>query len=77
MSFLNFKPSHHKILVPKGPHVKTSVTRHIFGNQFIVSTIRFRKCFSKFMIPIALWERFGRKAFISSVEVRNIIADSS
>ena len=32
----------------------------IFGNQFIVSTIKFRKGFSKFMIQIALLEKFGR-----------------
>ena len=32
----------------------------IFGNQFIVSTIKFRKGFLKFMILIALLEKFGR-----------------
>ena len=30
----------------------------IFGNQFIVTTIKIRKGFSKFMIPIALLEKF-------------------
>ena len=39
--------------------------------------IKFGKCFSKFMIPIALLEKFGRSTFISSVEVHNMIADSS
>ena len=42
-----------------------------------MSTIKFRKGFSKFMIPIALLEKFGRQRFISSVEVCNMIADSS
>ena len=42
-----------------------------------MSTIQFRKGFSKFMIPIALLEKFGRETFISSVEVCNMIADSS
>ena len=32
----------------------------VFGNQFIVSPIKFRKGLSKFMIPIALLEKFGR-----------------
>ena len=29
-------------------------------NRAQVSTIKFRKCFSKLMIPIALLEKFGR-----------------
>ena len=48
-----------------------------FGNQFIVSAIKFRKCFSKLMIPTALLEKFGCLTFISLIEVRNMIADSS
>ena len=32
----------------------------LVGNQFIVSTIKFREGFSKFMIPIALLEKFCR-----------------
>ena len=42
----------------------------------MVSAIKFRKCFSKFMIPIALLEKFGCLTFFSRVEVRNMIADS-
>ena len=37
-----------------------------------MSTIKFRKCFTKFMIPIALMEKFGRETSLSSVEVRNM-----
>ena len=40
------------LLVPFYTNIK-------FGNQFIVSAIKFRKDFSKFMIPIALPEKFG------------------
>ena len=29
-----------------------------FRNQIIVSSIKFRKCFEKFMIPIALFKKF-------------------
>ena len=29
-----------------------------FKNQIIVSSIKFRKCFAKFMIPIALFKKF-------------------
>ena len=29
-----------------------------FGNQNIVSSIKFRKSFAKFMIPIALFKKF-------------------
>ena len=29
-----------------------------FRNQIIVSSIKFRKCFAKFMIPIALFKKF-------------------
>ena len=43
----------------------------------MVSTIKFRKGLSKFMIPIALMEKVGRKTFISREEVCNMIADSS
>ena len=32
-----------------------------FGNQFIASAIKFRKCFSKFMIPTTLLEKFDCK----------------
>ena len=58
--FLKFVNRHHKIQVPKGPHLKASLPNIIFGNQLIVSTIKFRKGFSKFMVPIALFEKFGR-----------------
>ena len=43
-----------------------------FRNQIIVSSIKFRKCFAKFMIPIALFKKFLSKQFIASVEVSNI-----
>ena len=41
------------------------------------TTIKFRKCFSKFMIPIALLAMLSRLRLISSVEVRTMIADAS
>ena len=31
-----------------------------FRYQIIVSSIKFRKCFAKFMIPIALFKKFLR-----------------
>ena len=40
-----------------------------------MSTIKFRKRFSKFMITIALLGEFGRQTVISSVEVSNMIAE--
>ena len=48
-----------------------------FGNQVIVSAMKFRKWFSKFMIPIALLEKCGCYLFILRTEVGNIIAESS
>ena len=43
-----------------------------FRYQIIVSSIKFRKGFAKFMIPIALFEKFLSSQFIASVEVSNI-----
>ena len=43
-----------------------------FRYQIIVSSIKFRKGFAKFMIPIALFKKFLCKHFIASVEVSNI-----
>ena len=34
-------------------------TDMIFFDQFIVSTVKFVKCFAEFMIPIALLKEFG------------------
>ena len=48
-----------------------------FGNQIIVSSIKFRKGFAKFMILIALLRKFLSQQFIVSVEVSNIAKWSS
>ena len=48
-----------------------------FRNQIIVSSIKFRKGFAKFMIPIALFKKFLNKQFIASVEVSNTARCSS
>ena len=40
-----------------------------FRFQIIVSSIKFRKGFAKFMIPIALFKKFLSFQFIASVEV--------
>ena len=45
--------------------------------QIIVSSIKFRKGFAKFMIPIALLKKFLSSQFIASVEVSNIARCSS
>ena len=42
-----------------------------FSYQIIVSSIKFRNGFARFMIPIALFKKFLSKQFIASVEVRN------
>ena len=46
----------------------------LFG---IVSSIKFLKCFAKFMILIALFKKFLSLQFIASVEVSNIARYSS
>ena len=43
-----------------------------FRYQIIVLSIKFRKGFAKFMIPIALFKKFLSLQFIASVEVSNI-----
>ena len=43
-----------------------------FRNHIIVSSIKFRKGFAKFMIPIASFKKFLSLQFIASVEVSNI-----
>ena len=48
-----------------------------FRYQIIVSSMKFRKGFAKFMIPIALFKKFLCKQFIASVEVSNIARCSS
>ena len=48
-----------------------------FRNQIIVSSIKFRKGFAKFLIPIALFKKFLSKQFIANVEISNIARCSS
>ena len=48
-----------------------------FRYQIIVSSIKFRKCFAKFMILIALFKKLLSSQFIASVEVYNIARCSS
>ena len=48
-----------------------------FRYQIIVSSIKFRKGFAKFMIPIALFNKFLSSHFITSVEVSNLTRCSS
>ena len=43
-----------------------------FRYQIIVTSIKFRKSFAKFMIPIALFKKFMCEQFYASVEVSNI-----
>ena len=43
-----------------------------FRYQIIVSSIKYRKDFAKFMILIALFKKFLSQQFIASVEVSNI-----
>ena len=44
----------------------------IFFDQFKVPTIKFRKCFAEFMIPIALLKEFGSYEFVTIIEVINM-----
>ena len=55
--FFNLYTSHHRIQVPKvlGARFKSNFE---FKYQILVSSIKFRKCFAKFMIPIALFKKF-------------------
>ena len=48
-----------------------------FRYQSIVASIKFRKGFAKFMIPITLLEKFLSEQFIASVEVSNMARCSS
>ena len=48
----------------------------LFFDQFKGSTIKFGKCFEKFMIPIALLKKFSRKEFVTIIEVRNMRRNS-
>ena len=48
-----------------------------FRNQIIVSSIKLRKGFAKFMILIALFKNFLSLQFIASVEVSSIARCSS
>ena len=48
-----------------------------FRYQIVVLSIKFRKCFAKFMIPIAVLKKFLSQQFIASVEVSNIARCSS
>ena len=48
-----------------------------FRYQIIVSSIKFRKGFAKFMIQITMFKKFLSSQFIASVEVNNMIRCSS
>ena len=48
-----------------------------FRNQFIVSAIKFGESLSKFMISIALLEKFGILTFIMSSEISHMTRHSS
>ena len=48
-----------------------------FRNKIIVSSLKFRKGFAKFMIPIGLFKKFLSLQFIASVEVSIIARCSS
>ena len=48
-----------------------------FRNQFIVSAIKFGESLSKFMIPIALLEKFGSYTFITGIEISHMTRHSS
>ena len=48
-----------------------------FRYQIIVLSIKFRKGFAKFMIPIVLFKKFLSEKFIANVEVSNIARCSS
>ena len=50
---------HHKIPVPTDLDAKVFSSNIQFRNQFILSAIKFGESLSKFMIPIALLEKFG------------------
>ena len=51
--------SHHRIKVLKVHGAKEIFQYNLeFRYQIIVSTIKFRKCFAKFVIPIALFKKF-------------------
>ena len=44
----------------------------IFFDQFKVPTIKFGKCFAKFIIPIALLKKFGSLEYVTIIEVSNM-----
>ena len=48
-----------------------------FRYQIIVTSIKFRQGFAKFIIPIALLKKFLSIQFIASVEVSNMARCSS
>ena len=58
-----------------GGRVKSSNLE--FRYQIIVSSIKFRKGFVKFLILIASFKKFLSKQFIASVEVSNMARNSS
>ena len=49
----------------------------IFKDQFLVSTMKLRRSFFKFMIPISLLEKFGSQSFVTSIEVSQMTRYSS
>ena len=48
-----------------------------FRYQIIVSSIKFRKCFTKLIVPIALFKKFLIKKIIASVEGSYVARNSS
>ena len=53
-----YTPSHHKIQVRKSSAQERFKFNFEFRYQIIVSSIKFRKGFVKFMITIALFKKF-------------------
>ena len=56
--FILYTPSHHIINVPKVLPQDRLKSNMKFRYQIIVSSIKFKKRFAKFMIPIALFKKF-------------------
>ena len=72
-----YTPSYHRIQAPKSLAQERLKSNLELRNQIIVSSIKYRKVFAKFMIPIALFKKFLSQQFIASVEVSNIARYSS
>ena len=57
-SFSIYTPSHHKIQAWKVLVAERFKSNFEFRYQIIVSSIKSRKCFANFMIPITLFKKF-------------------